>query len=433
MTVDQLTRELGELVADATALPTTIDPVRPPSVPGCFVGPPSLTPDTETGGRVLVAQWEVGAVVAATTGAWEAAAVHAEHIAAAVIAHDVLALVSFQSVLYPTGDGELPGYRVDVAVLLHGAALEELGASPTVDGAAHLTAAAALTADGTVLALVTIDGAVELAAAAALTAAGTVVAAATIDAAATMTAAAALTAAGTVAGPFTPADLPGLVGWWDASDLATITAAGGKVSQWGDKSGHGFNWIQGTAAAQPSTGIATMNGRNVLTLDATDDFMGGLSANPMAGAAAGTSVWVAQNAVGVPVNVWPAPVCGLGAGGDDDWSPFSGGDLYSNFGSTSRHDGVGTGLTAAMQAPYMLTQRAAAGSWANWLNGTALATLGANVVGWAPATNIRLGYTVTGVRNYGGEVAEIILYDSALNPTDRATVESYLRAKWGTP
>jgi len=69
--------------------------------------------------------------------------------------------------------------------------------------------------------------------------------------------------------PFTPLDLaPAL--WLDASDTATITAASGSVSQWDDKSGNGRNVTQGTAAAQPTTGAATLNGLNVLSFDGGD-------------------------------------------------------------------------------------------------------------------------------------------------------------------
>lgn len=58
--------------------------------------------------------------------------------------------------------------------------------------------------------------------------------------------------------------------WLDASDAATITSSGGKVSQWNDKSGNGRNVTQATSAAQPSTGTNTLNGLNVLTFDGGD-------------------------------------------------------------------------------------------------------------------------------------------------------------------
>lgn len=52
-------------------------------------------------------------------------------------------------------------------------------------------------------------------------------------------------------GPFTPAQLPGLKGWWDASDTATITLNAGDVSAWNDKSGNGNHLVQATGTLQP--------------------------------------------------------------------------------------------------------------------------------------------------------------------------------------
>jgi hypothetical protein len=133
--IDALTAELGALVAGATGLPTSIDPIRPPSVPGCYVGPPSMTPDPETGGRVLVIQWEVGAVTAAVTGAWSTVARLGEQIVAAVVAHPTLGLAGARSILANAGEGgDVPGYRIDVAVLVLAGDLEPLEVAPTAPG-----------------------------------------------------------------------------------------------------------------------------------------------------------------------------------------------------------------------------------------------------------------------------------------------------------
>jgi hypothetical protein len=51
--------------------------------------------------------------------------------------------------------------------------------------------------------------------------------------------------------------------WLDANDLSTITESGGAVSQWENKGSLG-NFTQATGALQPTTGSATLNGRNVI-------------------------------------------------------------------------------------------------------------------------------------------------------------------------
>ena len=59
---------------------------------------------------------------------------------------------------------------------------------------------------------------------------------------------------------WTPALLPSLALWLDASDLSTISIATG-VSQWKDKSGNERHFAQATAASQPLYQQAGLNGR----------------------------------------------------------------------------------------------------------------------------------------------------------------------------
>jgi len=54
--------------------------------------------------------------------------------------------------------------------------------------------------------------------------------------------------------------------WLDASDASTITESGGAVSQW-DNKGAGSNVTQATGSYQPTTGVSTINGLNVLDFD----------------------------------------------------------------------------------------------------------------------------------------------------------------------
>ena len=58
--------------------------------------------------------------------------------------------------------------------------------------------------------------------------------------------------------------------WLDASDASTITASSGSVSQW-DNKGTQANFVQGTGSAQPTTGLSTLNGLNVINF--SDDWL----------------------------------------------------------------------------------------------------------------------------------------------------------------
>jgi len=61
------------------------------------------------------------------------------------------------------------------------------------------------------------------------------------------------------------AQLGGIIPLWlDGADTSTITATDGLGDQWRDKSGNG-NHANGVTTTRPSTGVSTMNGRNVIT------------------------------------------------------------------------------------------------------------------------------------------------------------------------
>jgi hypothetical protein len=78
--------------------------------------------------------------------------------------------------------------------------------------------------------------------------------------------------------PWTPASLPSLFAWYDASDAASIVSAGGLVSQWSDKKGT-RHLTQGTGSLQPATGTRTQNGKNVIDFTASDDLRSGTAWN----------------------------------------------------------------------------------------------------------------------------------------------------------
>lgn len=63
--------------------------------------------------------------------------------------------------------------------------------------------------------------------------------------------------------PFSPANLAPSF-WVDADDASTITASGGLISQWNDKSTNAKNLVQGTGANQPSYVTNVQNSRAVV-------------------------------------------------------------------------------------------------------------------------------------------------------------------------
>lgn len=99
-------------------------------------------------------------------------------------------------------------------------------------------------------------------------------------------------AAGSAAAPaFSPIQITGLVGWYDASDSSTITLSGSNVTQWDDKSGSGYHLIQGTAGNQPVISAASQNGLDAVTF-VSSDFMDASNPASMIGVSEITSLAV---------------------------------------------------------------------------------------------------------------------------------------------
>jgi len=212
---------------------------------------------------------------------------------------------------------------------------------------------------------------------------------------------------------FAPTDIAGLQLWLDASDASTITESSGSVSQWDDKSGNGNHVSQGTAADQPTTGVRTINGLNVLDTDVGDYLTRDITNIPVPYTVfivsqldtTGSLAFVGISGVSVPGS---GDSVAIGANSTNFYM-FAGDALLSVPVDTSVH--VLTGL----------------------VNGASsvLAVDGAETVGDAgtrPLSVITVPYHNIGANS---AIAEVLVYDSALSTADREALEVYLAQKWG--
>lgn len=221
---------------------------------------------------------------------------------------------------------------------------------------------------------------------------------------------------------FNPKSIAGLRMWMDAADTSTISTETG-VSQWRDKSSTGTVWAQTIGNNQPATGTQTMNGKNVLAFDGSNDSL--TAVGPLGTSmpltfflvqriVAGTSFGmtytnalsfnVRQTGAGNVLSILPGQSnTGLNRGGINDIVslvyPSSGNNAFFLNGSAVTMD------------PIDLTTRPT-------LTGT-------HAIGVRRATDGTLAFYAN-VR-----VAEIIAYNAALTAAQRQTVERYLSRKWG--
>lgn len=219
--------------------------------------------------------------------------------------------------------------------------------------------------------------------------------------------------AGGGAAAWTPASLPSLVGWWDASDAASFTYSSGVVvSQWNDLSGNARHFTQATTTKQPSRN-GTQNGLDTVVFDGTTDYLDTGSftlAQPL------TIIDVVHT-----LNV--SGIVGSIGGNLQTYISSSSMKMYAGSNEVTV-SATGTGLG---QWSYEFN-----GTSSNaWKNGTQTVTNG-NPGTSGTTTGLRLGERNL-AQYYSGEIMEVIVVGAVLSTSDRQAAESYLKTKWGTP
>lgn len=212
------------------------------------------------------------------------------------------------------------------------------------------------------------------------------------------------------AGVFSPTDFSGLVGWWDASAAGSITSTGSNLTTWADLSSSGADL---SPVGTVTTGLRTENGLNVIGYAGSAALTGSLTlSQPF-------SIFlvcvVDDSLAGAYHFVWGDPALGLRI---DTAYASAGTELYgAGFATQS--------VFCQLTGIYNGSSSEVYGDGANSAAGNA---------GTSGITSIRInGRPGDGSFANNGAIGEIVVYDSALGTTDRQAVESYLKAKWGTP
>jgi len=215
---------------------------------------------------------------------------------------------------------------------------------------------------------------------------------------------------------FNPRSIAGLAAWFDAADASSVTISTG-VSQWNDKSGNGRNATQGTGNNQPAYTIAGQNGKNILTFDGTNDFLS-TAGFTLSQPHTDFIVFRYNSGFGTVVDGFNPNRAALAR---------SVGLLWQMTTSTTLNSGSAIADTNwhALGLVFNTT------SSEMFADGVSVAT------GNAGTANLSTGY-ILGCFNgtgafFNGSIAEVLLYSGVLSSSRIATVNAYLKAKWGTP
>lgn len=242
-----------------------------------------------------------------------------------------------------------------------------------------------------------------------------------------------------VATPFSPLDLsPGI---WLKAD-AGVTQATARVSAWADQSGNSRSFSQGTGANQPAYISSAQNGLPAIDFDGTAYFMSGNAAtNALTNGVAGLTVCMVFKPD--EVGSYAPWFIGNASGASRVFPVFASADNKAyvqarrNTADTA-YDTPKTSSTIGTSWQYI--------SWVlDWVNETAqiyqngvqlvsdtgFCATGSGAVESLDSVSFQLGKNTNGGFEMDGKIGELLFYPTALGPTNRQSVETYLKNRWG--
>jgi hypothetical protein len=242
---------------------------------------------------------------------------------------------------------------------------------------------------------------------------------------------------------FSPSSIAGLSFWLDATtglfDATSggnpVTTDGSSVARWEDQSGNSRHITQTTVGARPILKTAIQNGKNIIRFDGTDDILRRSGAFVHAQGAATIFVVVSANtavnnrrlmnegrtanttSLYMPIISTNATLFQVLYRLDNNTIPLN------NVSFGTAFNGTGFKLVCALDSGTNFAGfiNKVTTNNQNYTRGTVTLDTFA-IGGWA--ANVERDF-------FPGDVAEVVIYNTALGTTDRQSVENYLYSKWG--
>jgi len=237
--------------------------------------------------------------------------------------------------------------------------------------------------------------------------------------------------------------------WLDASQITGV-ADGALVSSWPDRSGNGFDAFQLTATKQPTYTASSIGGQPALSFDGANDILKLTGDSRILTAMTVFTVYRIRAGATNSAAYYPWALGGdnnttgqyfgfetiiaAGGGSEDTLDAFAGfgNDARATYAGISAWDSVHvysvvtTGFSHQTNVYVNGDPATMSGTGNNVQLGVPFSTpTGANFAG--------VGGVYDGGYAFRGDIAEFILFDSALSTTDRQVIEGYLLDKYGLP
>ncbi len=216
-----------------------------------------------------------------------------------------------------------------------------------------------------------------------------------------------------------PTDISGLVAWSKADAGTTPTSDGVGISQWDDQSASGDDATQGTAADEPTYESNELNSLPVVRFSPDGDGAEYLTASGVGPISQPDTVFlVAKLASSGSRNA----IDGVSAR-QAIYTSTNNLRIYAG----SNEVTIGTDLWGD-NAYHIITVIFNGASSAVWFD-QASQTVGSNP-GTSGLTGLMIGTFTSDSGGWDGDIAELVIYDSALSTGDREDIEEYLFDKW---
>jgi hypothetical protein len=226
-----------------------------------------------------------------------------------------------------------------------------------------------------------------------------------------------------------PAGITGLVARYDAQNLASISLSGSQVTQWNDLSANLSHATQGTAVNRPLSGTRTINGKNAIDFDGSNDFLiNNAVATSFTGEDKPFTVFVCVDRDASSNSTW---MFGRSTSGTPYlWQYFDNVQIRDDSNSTSTIAITNSSTSGAK----IVTYRSTGLNFTGYINKTLVNTGTAYNRGAITLDISTIGaYRTSAATDFylNGAIGEIIYYNRELTITEVGQVQDYMMARWG--
>ena len=223
---------------------------------------------------------------------------------------------------------------------------------------------------------------------------------------------------------FSPKTIQNCQLWLDAADLTSMTITSGSISQWNDKSGNGYSFVNNATFTPwnfgsiyyPTITYSGLNKQNIVSFNTQS--LGSVDIFPSGNAQNFSMFLVGTSYMGRGED-------GYGSGWSISFPDFLGSIVFVGSGAVGYTMTNGTGLLN-----YLEVTQGSTSVITTYNSGSLVQTQ-------SPVNNTlrssTIGFQIGRRSGYyrNGYIAEILVYSRVLSSGERQTVESYLAQKWG--